>query len=153
MKQRSLYGFRDWLFDLLIDYLVNSGWIIVIKDFAKSEKRSERNYLGLTDYQEEIIYLDKDCEINGTRGASRILVHEICHFAFGIIFEKMAIRLPKEYLKRIKGRTRADKQFRWEELRTREFEKNFYHSLSKRQIKILQGFVDEAKERYRKDKG
>ena len=64
MKQRSLYKFRDWFFDLLIDYLVNSGWVIIIRDFKKSEKRSERNLLGQTNYQEEIIYLDKDCGVH-----------------------------------------------------------------------------------------
>ena|SRR3989344_7190561 len=153
MKQRSLYGFRDWLFALLIDYLVNSGWIIVIRDFKKSDKRSERNYLGLTDYQKEIIYLDKDCGIHGTRGAPRILVHEICHFALGIILEKMAKNLPWKELKQVKGKLRVNKQFAWEELRVQEFEKNFYHSLNKKQIKLLQGFIDEAWERYTNDKG
>ena len=138
---------------MLIDYLVNSGWIIVIKDFKKSEERSERTHLGLTDCQEEIIYLDKECGIHGTRKATRILVHELCHFAFGIILEKMAINLPWKRLKKVKGKSRAKKQFRWEELRTQEFEKLFYRSLNKRQIKILQGFVDEAMERFRKDEG
>jgi len=153
VKQRSLFSFRDWLFDLLIDYLVNSGWLIVIKDFQKSETKSERRYLGLTNYQEEIIYLDKDCGIHGTRGSPRILIHEICHFALGIIFEKMAKNLPPKRLKRVKGKSRAKKQFRWDELRTQEFEKLFYHSLNKRQIKILQDFIDEARTRYVEDKG
>lgn len=145
MKQQSLYEFRDWLFDLLVDYLVNSGWIVVIKNFKKSKKRSERHNIGWTDYQDEIIYLDKD------DGTPRILVHEICHFALGIIFEKMAKNLPWKDLKKVKGKLRADKQFEWEELITNEFEKLFCRSLNKRQIKILQGFIDEARERYRKD--
>lgn len=154
MEQRqSLYKFRDWFFELLIDYLVNSGWIIVIRDFKKSKKRSERCYLGLTNYQEQIIYLDKDCGTQGTHEASRILVHEICHFALGVVLEKMAINLPRKRLKSLKEKSRSKKQFRWEELRTQEFEKYFYRSLSKRQIKILQGFVDEARERYMEDWG
>jgi len=142
-----LSGFRDWLFDLLMDYLVNSGWIIVIRDFKKSKERSERDIIGLTDCQEEIIYLDKD------DGTPRILVHEICHFALGITLDKMAQNLPWKDLKKVKGKLRTNKQFRWEELRTQEFEKLFYRSLSKRQIKILEGFVDEAHKRYREEKG
>ena len=153
MKQQSLYGFRNWVFELLMDCLVNSGWVIVIKDFKRSEKISERNYLGLTDFIEKIIYLDVDCGIHGTRGAPRILVHEMCHFAFGIIFEKMAKNLPRKDLKRVKGKSLVKKRFRWEELRTQEFEKLFYHSLNKRQIKILQGFIDEARGRYEEDEG
>lgn len=152
MKQQSLFMFRDWFFDLLIDYLVNSGWMIVIKDFKKSKKTSERRYLGLTNYQEEIIYLDKECGTQGTRGAPRILVHELCHFALGIVLEKMAKNLSPKRLKQIK-KSRSKKQFRWEELRTQEFEKYFYHSLNKNQIRILQGFIDEARERYDEDKG
>lgn len=147
MRQQSLYMFRDWLFNLLMDYFVNSDWIIVIRDFKKSEKRSERIYIGLTDYQEEVIYLDKNS------GTPRVLIHEICHFGFGIILEKMAKNLPRKRLKSVQGKSLAQKQFRWEELRTQEFEKHFYHSLSKRQIKILRGFIGEAKERYEKDKG
>lgn len=150
MKYRSLFNFRDWLFNLLISYLVNSGWIIVIRDFKKSKKRTEINYLGLTDYQKEIIYLDKDCGKNGTRKASRILVHELCHFALGFTLVKMAKKLPWKELKEIKGRCRADKEFVWEELRTQEFEKRFYFSLNRRQIKILQGFIDEAWTRYKR---
>lgn len=153
MKRHPLFNFRDWLFNLLMDYLVNSGWIIVIRDFKKSEKRIERDYLGLTDYQKKIIYLDKDCGKNGTRKASRVLVHELCHFAFRFTLVKMAKKLPWKELKEIKGRCRADKEFAWEELRTQEFEKSFYFSLNKRQIKILQGFIDEAQARYRKNRG
>ncbi|MEK9178590.1 MAG: hypothetical protein AAB801_02305 [Patescibacteria group bacterium] len=86
-----------------MDYLVNSGWIIVIRDFKKSEKRGERTYLGLTDYQKKIIYLDKDCGSQGTREAPRILVHELCHFAIGVIFEKMTINLPRKRLRKIRS--------------------------------------------------
>lgn len=148
MEQRqSLCKFRDWFFELLLCYLVNSGWVIIIKDFKKSEKRSERDNLGLTDYNKEIIYLDKD---NGT---PRILVHELCHFALGIVLEKMSKNLPWKELKKVKGRCRSDKEFEWRELRTQEFERLFYHSLSQRQIKILQGFIDEAGARYEEEKG
>lgn len=153
MKPQSLCRFRNWLFNLLIDYLVNSDWIIVIEDFKKSEKRSDRNYLGLTDYQERIIYIDKDCGTQGTRVASRILVHELCHFALGIVFEQMAKNLPSKRWKNIRGKSRAKKWFRWEELRTQEFERYFYHSLNKRQIRILQCFIDEARERFMEDEG
>ena len=142
-QQQSLRGFRDWLFNLLIDYLVNSGWIIVIKDFKKSEKRAEKTYIGLTNYEKEIIYLDID------RGTSWILVHELCHFGLGTILEQAAKNLSWKELKKIKGKRRANKEFEWVELRTLEFEKLFYHSLNKRQIEILRGFIDEARERYR----
>lgn len=147
MKQRSLNCFRDWFFELLIEYLVNSDWVIVIEDFKKSEKKSERDNLGLTNYQEQIIYLDKD------DGTPKTLVHELCHFALGSVLEKMSKNLPRKRLKQIKGKSWAKKQFRWGELRTQEFEKYFYHSLSKRQIKILQGFIDEAMVRYRENEG
>lgn len=153
MKQQSLYRFRDWFFDLLIDYFVNSGWIIVIRDFKKSEKRSERNILGQTDYKNEIIYLDKDCGTRGARGAPRILVHEIGHFALGIILEKMALNMSWKDLKRIKGKSLMHKKFRWEELRVIEFEKLFYHSLNETQIRILQDFIDEARARYKEEEG
>lgn len=142
MKHRSLYKFRDWLFNLLIDYLVNSGWVIVIEDFKRSEKRRRREYIGLTDYKDKIIYLDK------FYGTPKTLVHEICHFALGIIFEKMANNLPRRELRMIKRKCNGlSKKFQWEELRTIEFENLFYNSLTKRQIKILQGFIDEARVR------
>ena len=81
---KEIYKFRDWLFNLLVDHLVDSGWVIVIVDFKKSEKAGERDYLGLTDYYNEIIFLDKD---NGT---PRVLVHEksvlFLVFFLGIFF-------------------------------------------------------------------
>lgn len=147
MKRKSLYWFRDWLFNLLMDYFINSGWIIIIKDFKNSKKRSKRLIIGLTDYRKEIIYLDID------DGTPRILIHELCHFALGIVLEKMARSIPWKDLKKVRGKHRANREFVWEELRTEEFEKHFYRSLSKRQIIILRGFIDEAQKRYRKDKG
>lgn len=129
----------------MIDYLVNSGWVIIIKDFKKSKKRSDRLTIGLTDYQKEIIYLDKD------DGTSRILIHELCHFALGIALDKMAESIPWKDLKKVRGKRRANKELAWEELRTEEFEKYFYCSLSKRQIKILRGFMNEAQKRYKKE--
>ena len=147
MKQQSLFKFRDWLFDLLMDYLVNSGWIIVIKDFKKSEKRNDKNNLGQISDTEEVIYLDK---IGGT---PKILVHELCHFGLGAVQEKMSEKLPWKELKKVKGKCRSDKEFEWRELRTLEFEKLFYNSLDKRQIKILQSFIDEARDRYKEDEG
>ena len=103
--------------------------------------------IGLTDYQKEIIYLDK------SEGTPRILVHEIGHFALGIILEKMALNMSWKDLKKVKGKSRTDKLFIWEELMVLDFEKLFYRSLSKRQIATLQGFVDEARERYEKKEG
>jgi len=141
-QEQSLRKFRDWLFYLLIDYLVNSGWIIVIKDFKRSEKRSEKDYLGLTDYENKIIYLDKD------RGTPSVLVHELCHFGLRTVLDEMSERLPWKELKKVKGKRRADKEFEWRELRTLEFEMFFYNSLTKRQIKILQDFIGEARARY-----
>lgn len=150
---KSSRRFINWFFNLLIDYLVNSDWMIVVKDFKRSEKRQERSYLGLTDYQARIIYIDKHCGINGVRDSSQILVHELCHFVLGVVLEKTARNLPWKELKNIKGKFRTDKEFEWAELRTREFEKLFYRSLTKKQIGVLQGFVEEAKERHRKEKG
>ncbi len=147
MKQRFLCRFRDWLFDLLIDYLVNSSWTIVIRDFKKSEKRSERDYVGLISDVNRVIYLDKD------GGTPRILIHELCHFGLGTVFEKMSGDLPWKKIKKMKGRRRTNKEFKWRELRTLDFEKLFYNSLNKRQIQILQSFISEAKERYKQDNG
>lgn len=147
MKRRSLYWFRDWLFNLLMDYFINSGWIIIIKDFKKPKKRSDRNILGEISEIEKAIYLDK---IGGTPS---VLVHELCHFGLGATQEKMSEKLPWKELKKVKGKRRLNKEFEWRELNTLEFEKLFYHSLNKRQIRILQGFIDEAQARYRKDKG
>lgn len=101
--------------------------------------------MGLTDYGNEIIYLDKDS------GTSRVLVHELCHFGLQTILYKMSQNLPWKDLKKAKGKYRIDKEFEWRELKTQEFEKLFYCSLNKRQIKILQGFIDEARARYRED--
>lgn len=143
MKRRSLFEFRDWLFNLLIDHLVNSDWVIVIKDFKKSEKRDERKNWGMTDYQKEVIYLDKE------KGTSRVLVHELCHFGLRTTLEEMSKSLSWGEIKDVKGRHRADKEFEWRELRTKEFEDFFYPSLTKRQIKVLQRFIDEARERHR----
>ncbi|MBI4158050.1 MAG: hypothetical protein HY505_00275 [Candidatus Yanofskybacteria bacterium] len=140
-QAQSLYKFRDWLFGLLMDYFVNPGWIIVIKDFKKSEKRSERDTLGLIGAEDEIIYLDKD------RRTPRILLHELCHFGLGTVLEKMSENLSWKELKKVKGRCRVNKEFEWREDRTLEFERIFYNSLTKGQIKILQDFIDEARAR------
>lgn len=148
-QQRFLRKFCDWLFNLLIDHLKNSGWVIVIKDFKRSEKIKERKYLGLTDYKNQIIYLDKDKERG--RELPKTFVHELCHFALGIVFEKMAGNLPWKEIKKVKGKRRADKEFEWEEQRTLEFEKLFYSSLTKMQIKVLWGFIDEARARYKEE--
>src|SRR3989344_639608 len=142
MRRRSLYKFRDWFFYLLMEHFVNSGWIIIIKDFKKSEKRSDRLTLGEIDQEDETIYLDKK------RGTPKVLIHELCHFGLGAILEKMSEIVPWQDLKKVKGRVRTNKEFEWRELRTLEFEKFFYRSLNKRQIKTLQGFIDEAIERY-----
>ena len=65
----------------------------------------------------------------------------------------MSEKLPWKELKKVKGKFRANKEFEWRELRTLEFEKLFYNSLNRRQIKILQGFIDEAQKRYREEEG
>ena len=143
MSQRLLRKFRDWLFNLLIDYFVNSGWVIVIKDFKNSQKKKDQVLLGETNYEDQTIYLDKDLR----RGTPKILVHEICHFALGTVLEGASGKLPWKDLKKIRGRHRADKEFEWRELRTLEFERVFYNSLTARQIKILQDFIDEAHHR------
>ncbi|MBI2674186.1 MAG: hypothetical protein HYX22_00390 [Candidatus Yanofskybacteria bacterium] len=144
MNQRqSLLKFRDWLFDLLIDYFTNSDWIIVIKDFKNSENKKERILLGQTNYAGEVIYLDK----NKRRGTPRILIHEICHFALVAVLEGASGKLAWKDLEKVRGRRRADKELEWRELRTKDFERLFYRSLTKRQIKILQGFIDEAHHR------
>jgi len=144
-QQQSLRKFRGWFFNLLIDYFLNSDWIIVIKDFKKSGENIEREYLGLTEYNDEIIYLDKD------RGTPNILVHELCHFVLKDVFEKMSANLPWKELKKVKGRWRAEKEFEWREDRTLEFEELFYNSLTERQIGILQGLIDEARTRYKNE--
>jgi len=144
--QQSLCGFRNWLFNLLIDFLVNSGWVIVIKNFEKSEKETERNYLGLTDYKNETIFLDRK------GGTPRILIHELCHFALGVsVLEEMAKNLPFKEIRKIKGKKRTNKEFEWVELKTQEFERLFYYSLTKKQVKTLRGFIDEAMVRYKQD--
>ena len=125
-----------------MDDLVNSGWIIVVKNFKKSKKKSDRLTLGELCQKDEIIYLDKD------GGTPKVLIHEICHFGLGTVLEKMSESMSWKDLKKVKGRHRADKEFEWRELRTLEFEELFYHSLTKRQTKILQGFIDEARARY-----
>src|SRR3989344_969619 len=140
-REQSLRKFRDWLFNLLVDYFVNSGWVVAIKDFKNSEKRKERKYLGLTDYEDDIIYLDKEL------GTPKVLVHEICHFGLVTVLEKMSENLPWKELKKVKGRFRTNKEFEWRELKTLEFEELFYNSLTSRQIKILQDFIDEARAR------
>ena len=141
MEQRQfLYKFRDWLFDLLIDFLVNSGWVIEIKDFKKSEKRSERLNVGLTDYENEIIYLGKK------GGTPKVLVHELCHFGLRTVLEQTSQNLPWKSLKKVKGKRRANKEREWREIRTLGFERIFYNALDQRQIDILQGLIDIAKE-------
>lgn len=98
--------------------------------------------MGLTDYKSKTIYLDKG------GGTPRVLVHELCHFVLGTVLERAARNLAWKDLKKMKGRTRADKRFEWEELRTQEFEKLFYRSLNKEQIEILRGFINVVREGY-----
>ncbi|OGM98270.1 MAG: hypothetical protein A2915_04090 [Candidatus Yanofskybacteria bacterium RIFCSPLOWO2_01_FULL_41_34] len=130
-----------------MEHFVNSGWIIIIKDFKKSEKRSDRLTLGEIDQEDEIIYLDKK------RGTPKVLIHELCHFGLGTVLEKMSENLPWKDLKKTKGRCRADKEFKWREDRTLEFEEYFYFSLNKKQIRILWDFIDEARKRYKEEEG
>ena len=98
----------------------------------------------MTEYVSKTIFLDKK------GGTPRIFVHELCHFVLWPVLEKAARKKSWKDLKKLKrGRTRAEKRFAWEELRTKEFEKLFYDSLNKRQVEILQGFIDEARTRYK----
>ena len=137
---RKYHNFHSWLFDILVEFFVNSGWIIVVKDFKKSKK--EKCYLGLTDYKKRTIFLDID------DGTPEILIHELGHLVLGLILDRMARKLPWKDLKNIKGKDKAEKYFNWEEIQIVEYTRLFYHCLSKRQIKILQYFIDDAKDRY-----
>ena len=145
MKLRSLCGFRDWLFERMVDAFVNSGWIVKMVDFKNQEIEKYKDKVGLAVFKSKIIYLD-------TRwGTPRILLHELCHFSFRDFFITAAQDLPWKEMKKVAGRSRADKEYNWDELRTREFEKLFFPCLTRRQIKILREFIDEAKERYKKE--
>jgi hypothetical protein len=130
---------------MMVDAFVNSGWIIKIIDFRNQEVRKYKNKIGLVVFDSKIIYLDV------RKGTPQILLHELCHFSFRDFFVAAAQDLSWKEIKKVAGRSREDKEFNWDELRTREFEKLFFPCLNRRQVKILQEFIDEAQERYKKD--
>src|SRR3989344_7357346 len=128
MKQLFLYKFRGWLFERMVDAFVNSGWIIKIIDFRNQEVKKYKDKVGLTVFNSKIIYLDV------REGAPRILLHELGHFSFRDFFTTAAHDLPWKEIKKVSGRSREDKEYNWDELRTGEFEELFFPCLSRRQI-------------------
>ncbi len=144
---RKGHKFHSWLFELLMEFFVNSGWVLVIKDFKKSKIIKERNYTGLTNYGSKTIYLDID------DGTPRILIHELGHLVLCTVWERAAAKIPWKELKKVRGRGRKKKEFNWEEDKVIEFTDLYYRLLDKHQIKILQGFIDESRVRYEEKKG
>jgi len=136
--------FRDWLFDLLVDFFVHSGWKIVIKDFRNSKDRKRKNYFGLTEYGRKVIYLDKN------HSTPRILIHELCHFAFEDLLDKISKVQPRCVIRELKGKTYRRKRGEWIEIRVLEFEKLFFGSLTQYQIKTLRGIIRLAKRESKK---
>jgi DMSO/TMAO reductase YedYZ molybdopterin-dependent catalytic subunit len=139
MRHKYLLLTRDWLFDRLINLLVSDEWELKIVDFKKSKKRDKRNNLGLTDPESRIISLDID------GGTPRILIHELGH----AIFEE-PLEDEKHWQNQVNPEGENRSFFDWEELKTLEFEKYFYNSLSKNQIQVLKDFITEAHIRKRR---
>ncbi len=136
-QEKHLLLLRDWIFHRLVGLLNSGEWMVKIKDFRKSRSKAERNYFGLTNFDEQIIYLDK------RSGTPRILGHELGHVAFVELLES-------EGEKRDRGRRKDT--FPWEERQILCFEEYFYNSLSVKQIAILQYFIDDAHSEYGKDR-
>ena len=118
--------------------LLNGDWVIVIKDFSKSTKRNERKFIGLTVFESKTIFLDEKS------GNLLVLCHELGHVVFQDILLQEARRSAKIEMRRLKGRGKIEK---WVEDRAEEWEKCFLDSLDAGQKKILQMFIDFAKER------
>ena len=134
-----IYLFRDWFFDLLLDYFIKSGWAILIKDFKRSKNKRERCYFGLTNYREKIVYLDK------FHATPRILVHELGHMALGDLLENYSKVQPKSELQKLQVKKLRHKRREWAELETMDFERLFFKSLTKQQISILKDLINIAK--------
>lgn len=137
-QQQSLRGLRDWLFGRMVAVLLNGDWMIIIEDFSKSKKRSERKYVGLTNFNCKTIFLDqKD-------GDLLILCHELGHVVFQDILIQEGIGSAKIEINKLKGK---NKIIKWTEGRVWEWAKYFRDSLDAGQKEILQMFIDFARKR------
>jgi len=134
-RSKSHAPFRDWWFQRAMLFLSNSAWKVVVTDFRKSKNKDERSYWGCVDLEDEVIYLDR------RHAHAKILVHEIGHVLLDELLDDEARSRPKKDLAKIKN---PDKFFRYGELRILEWEACFYNSLSGRQKKMLQSFIDNA---------
>ncbi len=128
------FMFRDWFFERLIWCLVSESWVVKIKDFKKSKKKSERKFFGLSEPKDEddstegIIYLDID------HATPRILVHELGHVILG---ETLYIEA--------RERNKTEKKINeWAEDQVMIFERYFFECLTKQQKRALKVFVDRA---------
>jgi len=134
---KHLFLFRDWLFERMVNCILYESVVIKIKNFKRSKKKSDRKYIG---YNEDgIIYLDPK------RGTPRILVHELFHHLFGSLLDDESRDQPNSKTDQFAGKTRLDRRNNWEETQVLRLEQFFFKALNKKQIKILQGFIDEVK--------
>ncbi len=136
-KSKSRNHPRDWLFDRMINFLMRSGWRIKIVDFRGSKLKKERNMIGLTDWNTETIYLDKN------KGGPSVLVHELGHVLFQEFLDDEARNMSKA--------ERLNQSYdKWCELRVLEWEKYFFQSLAKEHIDVLRSFINEARKKKRR---
>ena len=130
--------FRDWFFDRLIWNILSGLWVVKIKDFKKSKKKSERCFWGqmVPDEKDEeggTIYLDVD------KGTPRVLLHELGHVFFNDVLDTEA---------RDKNKT-VKKIEEWGENQILLFERRFFFCLTVQQIRILKSFIDLAQAEYK----
>ena len=135
MPRPRTSALQNWLFDRILLFLRDSDWRLVVTNFRKSKRKSERRHLGLTEFTKKKISLDK------RYAKPRILIHELGHIFFRWVIFDESINLPQSEMRRMRSYHKTRK---YQELRVLEWERAFSESLTKEQLKLLQKIIDDA---------
>lgn len=130
-KQKNAFLVINWLFERLVGCLISGDFDVEIIDFKKLPDERDRELLGLTDYENKKIFL------NFEGGAKpEILIHELGHVFFDeFIDDEARTTIP------------ANEREKWSENKIWDFEECFCASLTQKQTRILQVFINDIKRR------
>lgn len=120
---------RDWLFERLIGFLLRGEWTAEIKNLKYSKDPNDRKCAGFIDYDKGGVCFDAE------RLTVEVLVHELGHLFFGEFLYDEAAQAGVGYKKR----------WIWDEEKIMEFTDCFMASLTGKQTKTLQKFVNQIK--------
>lgn len=128
-KQKNAFLLKNWFFERLTGFLLRGEWIAEIKNLKYSKDSNDRKCAGFIDYDKGGVYLDAE------RLTLEVIVHELGHLFFGEFLYDEAAQAGASYKKR----------WIWDEEKIMEFTDYFMASLTGKQIKTLQKFVNQIK--------